>query len=309
MATQLSTADVVAINSSESTVGMINQISKQIPELGFLAASPVEKTAYKTIVRTALPSAGFRAIGTGRVRDVGTIAARDVACKYLDASWSADAAAISGIDWGNPVQEQQQAHLLAAMKDLQAQIYYGTGADAAGFAGYASLFPNSNSDGVIDAGGTSASTGSSIYLVKTGVQDVCLAWGNGGKIEEGDVFDTVLLDGSSNPYNAKAQTVAGYVGLQITNYNSLVRIANVTADAGKGATDDLIYSGLTEFARRYGLMPDGIFMSYRSWGQLRTSRTAVNATGASAPLPTDVGGIPVYPTLGLGNTEAIITAG
>jgi hypothetical protein len=308
MAEQLSSADVVAINSSEEMVGMIYEISQRIPELGFLAASPVSKTSYKTIVRTGLPTAGFRAINAGRARDVGTIVARDVECKYLDASWTADNAALKGIDWSDPIREQQFAHLLSAMKSLQRQIYDGTSADASGFAGYASLFPNSDSDGVVDAEGTTESTGSSIYLVKTGRQDVCLAWGNNGEIAEGDVFDLEMLDGSSNPYMGKGQAIEGYVGLQITNHNSLVRICNVTEDSDKGATDDLIYEGLMEFAERYGMTPDGIFMSYRSLKQLRASRTATNAVGAPAPTPTDVEGIPVFPSLGITDTETLLTA-
>jgi hypothetical protein len=48
-------------------------------------------------------------------------------------------------------------------------------------------------------------------------------------------------------------------------------------------------------------------MSYRSLRQLRDSRTATNAVGAPAPTPTDVDGIPIYPTLGITDTEALLT--
>lgn len=308
MPDKLSSADVIAINSAEEIVGVINELSSQIPELAFFAASPVAKTSYKTLVRTALPTAGFRAINAGRTRDVGTLEARTVECKFLDASWDADLAALTGVDWGDPVAEQQSAHLLAALKALQLQIWNGTGADANGFPGANSLFPYSDSAGVIDAGGTTAATGSSIYLVKTSEQDACLAWGNGGEIAVGDVVEQQLYDGTGKPYMGRAQSISGWAGLQITNSKSIVRIANVTADSGKGATDDLIYQGIELFAQQYGVDPDGIFMSHRSRRQLRESRTATNATGAAAPIPTDVGGIPVFATNGILNTEALLAA-
>lgn len=305
MAEKLTSADVVAINSSESMVGIIHEISNQIPELGFYAASPVSKTSYKTLVRTALPSAGFRAINAGRDRNVGTVVARTVDCKFLDASWDADRAALDGIDWGNPEDEMRQAHMLAALKALQRQIYDGVAADAGGFPGLASLFPNSDSDGVVSASGV-GETCSSVYLVKTGVQDTCLAWGNDGAIREGEVIDQQLYDGDGKPYMGRVQSVDGWAGLQITNHKSVVRIANVTA--AKPLTDDLVYEGIMKFGERYGVAPDGIWASYRSVSQLRQSRTATNATGAPAPVPTEVGGIPLHATLGITNTETALTA-
>jgi hypothetical protein len=308
MAERLTSADVVAINSSEEMIGVILQVAKQVPELAYLAASPISKTKYSTLVRTALPTAGFRAINAGRDRNVGTVVSRTVECKYLDASWDADNAALSGIDWGDPIRDQQVAHMLAAMKSLQRQIYDGTGADAAGFPGYASLFPNSDSPGVIDAGGTTGSTGSSVYLVKTGEQDACLAWGNDGRVEAGEVYPTQLTDGDGKTYHGKAQSIEAWAGLQITNHNSLVRICNITEDADKTLDDDLIYKALMLFGERYGVMPDHIWMSYRSLKQLRSSRTATNATGQPAPIPRDVEGVPVIPTLGITNTETLLTA-
>ncbi len=308
MAAKLSSADVVAINSAEEIVGIIVELSKKIPELGFFAASPVMKTSYKTLVRTALPTAGFRAINAGRTRDVGTLVARTVDCKFLDASWDADNAALTGVDWGDPVLEQQSAHLLAALKALQSQIWNGTGADAAGFPGVNSLFPNSDSEGVINAGGTTADTASSVYLVKTGEQDVCMAWGNDGTIKAGDIIDQQLYDGDGKPYMGKAQAIEGWAGLQITNHKSLVRIANLTEDAGKGLTDDLLYQAIETFGERYGVEPDGIFMSHRSRRQLRDSRTATNATGAPAPVPMEVENIPIMATTGITNTEALLAA-
>jgi hypothetical protein len=48
-----------------------------------------------------------------------------------------------------------------------------------------------------------------------------------------------------------------------------------------------------------------MFMTRRSRGQLRNSRTATNATGAPAPMPTEVGGVPIEVTDSLSNVEAL----
>src|SRR5699024_6960789 len=156
-------------------------------------------------------------------------------------------AALTGVDWGDPVAELQQAHLLAALKELQSQIWNGTDNDANGFTGANSLFTSASGDGVIDAGGSTASTGSSVYLVKSGTQDACLAWRNDGPITAGEVTEQQLYDNSSNPSMGKAQAVEGYAGLQITNHKSIVRIANITEDSGKGLTDDLLYDAISLF--------------------------------------------------------------
>ena len=55
---------------------------------------------------------------------------------------------------------------------------------------------------------------------------------------------------------------------------------------------------------------NAIFMSLRSLGQLRDSRTATNPTGQEAPFPSSIvgidgGDIPLYPTSGILNTESL----
>ena len=83
----------------------------------------------------------------------------------------------------------------------------------------------------------------------------------------------------------------------------MCRIKKLTADSGKGLTDALIYSALAKFPT--GVRPDVMFCSRRSLHQLRNSRTATNQTGAPAPIPTEVEGIPIVPTDSLSDIEAL----
>lgn len=305
---RMTSADVLALNSSEALVGLIRQTAKKFPEIEQFAATPIEKTTYKTLVETALPSVGFRAINSGREHQKPTLAAREVACKFLDASWSLDEAAAKACEWGVDAAcaIQANAHLRAALKSVCSQIWYGTSADASGFAGLASLLDDSDDDMVVNAGGTTASTGSSLWAIKFGIDAVCLAWGQNGQINEGERQYCQIFDGDGKVMWGYAQPITGYVGLQFTNYNAVGRICNLTADTGKGLTDDLIASLLAEFP--VGEEPDAFFCSRRSRKQLQNSRTATNATGAPAPVPTEAFGVPLFATDSIVNTEALLTA-
>jgi hypothetical protein len=94
-----------------------------------------------------------------------------------------------------------------------------------------------------------------------------------------------------------------YVGVQVGSINSVARIKKVTEDSTKTLTDKLIYQALAKFPE--GIRPDAIFMTRRSREQLRASRTATTTTGAPAPIPQDVEGIPIVATSALTNTEAL----
>lgn len=304
---RMTSADVIALNSSEAIVGLIRQGTKKFPEFDVFQASPVEKTTYKTLVRTALPSVGFRAIDSFRTTQKATLAARSVDCAFLDASWDIDEAAVLACEWGQAkaLEVQAVSHLDAMKSAIGSQIWYGVSADASGFAGVAALLANADDDMVVNAGGTTPATGSSLFAVKFGVDACQLAWGLNGKIAEGEIMRSKLYDGDGKSAWGWAQSISGYAGLQLTNYGAIGRICNLTADNGKGLTDDLIAALLEKFA--VGDEPDAFFCSRRSRAQLQASRTATNPTGAPAPIPTESFGIPIYASDSILNTEALLT--
>lgn len=305
---RMTAADVLAVNNSEELVGMINQVIQSIPELQVMYATPITKTSYKTLVKTADPSVGFRSVNSGRETQKATLTTRDVDCYFLDASWDIDEAAARACEWGVAAAQaiQAQAHLAAAFKAIASQTWYGVDADASGFAGVAALLDNSDDDMVIDAGGTTESTGSSVFAVHTALQGVAYAFGQDGKFGEGEIQYTRCFDGDGASFWGWAQAISGYVGCQLTNYKAIGRICNLTADSGKGLTDDLIADLLSEFGTEF--YPNALFMSRRSLKQLRDSRTATNAVGQPAPFPTEVFGIPIYVSDAVLNTETLLTA-
>ena len=81
---RMTSADVLAVNNSEELIGVIMQVAKRVPELGFYAASPIAKTVYETLVLTALPTVGFRAANAGRTVQKPTLTTATVTCKFLE---------------------------------------------------------------------------------------------------------------------------------------------------------------------------------------------------------------------------------
>lgn len=308
----MTSADVIKINNSEELVGVIDEVIKTIPELGFFGASPVQKNTYKTLCVSGLPTAGFRAPGSARTWSTATLGNKTVECKYLDASWILECAVATQSDWGKEVAIaiQQKTHLKAALFDVAKQTWYGTSADAGGFAGLKSIIAavdNADTDDgtmVIDANsGGGVSDGSTVFAVRTGLDSIQYAWGSEGRITEGDIKEQVIGSTGAGAWFF-TQQIAGWVGLQVTSRNAAAMITNLS-DAGSGAqglTDNLLYKLLGKFPAGEG--PDAIFMSRRSLEQLRRSRTATNATGAPAPTPTEIEGVRIIATDAIVNNEA-----
>lgn len=280
----------------------------------FLTALPMvtssNGTNHKYMKETGAPVVGFRAVNAGRELDssVDTVVSLDL--KVLDFSWAVDyALAKAWRKGGAPalIAREGLRHLKAALFQFEKQIFYGTGNDAGGFAG---LLDNAQFDAladgmVVNAGGTTASTASSVWLVTANQDACCSVMREGNPIELGETVVIDMLDGSSKHFPAYYTPASTWCGLQIGGAYDIVRIANLTEDSGKGLTDDLIYTALSKFPG--GRVPTHIVMNRRSLAQLRKSRTATNATGAPAPIPREVEGIPIIVTEAITSTEAIET--
>ncbi len=109
---------------------------------------------------------------------------------------------------------------------------------------------------------------------------------------------------TTGTYPALYTPITGWVGLQIGGAYSVGRICNLTAQAGKTLTDALIAQLIATFPAGKG--PTHLAMNRRSLFQLQAARTATNATGAPAPIPTDSFGIPIIPTDAILSTETIL---
>jgi hypothetical protein len=302
--------DIVKANGADKLVGVVDETTKAHPEIRMGAARTIKGLNYKTLVRTALG----RTTGSFRTANQGTVAIKHVYENRLVETYimepriEVDKAVADAYEDGAKVYiaQESQGALEGEMQGLASQFYYGTGTggNTLGFPGLLASYDATNM--VVDAGGTTASTGSSVWFVKFGPQAVQWVWGMGGNFD----FNPVRIESIIDP-NDSTKKFVGYVtellarpGLQVGSVRSICRIKKLTADSGKGLTDALIYSALSKFET--GVVPDVAFCTRRSLEQLRASRTATNEQGTPAPTPTVVaGGIPILPTDAILNTESL----
>lgn len=294
--------DIARANGSDAVVGLIEETSRAVPEITMGAARTIRGINYKTLVRTGLPTVGFRNANEGAANSKGVYENRMFETHILNPRWTCDKAVADTYEDGAAAYIAMEASgiMEAAMQWLGAQFYYGTSNDAKGFPGLIAAYDSTNME--VDATGTTSSTGSSCWGVRFGVKDVQWIYGQNGSLALSDVETHPVSDGT-NYYTAYIQEILAHVGLQVGSLRSIGRIKNLTADSGKGLTDARIASLLTKFA--VGFPPDVLLCSRRSLEQLRASRTATNATGAPAPTPTEAFGIPIVATDSILNTEAI----
>lgn len=300
----MTSTDVLKINNSEELVGLIEDVVKDIPEINFFAASPVQKNSYKTLALTALPSTAFRATGSYREFQTATLTNKTVECKYLDASWILEKAVAQQSDWGEDFAKAltQRAHLKSEFFTLAKQIWQGTDSDANGFTGLDAIIDavvdGDKKEMVVTANTGSITDASTVYAVRTGIDSCQLAWGSNGQFNESDVREQLLTTKDSSKTSGAwfyAQDLGGWVGLQVTSKYAAGKITGLSATNTKqGLNDDLLYELIERFP--VGMKPDGLFMSRRSFSQLRQSRTAYNAIGAPAPYVQEFEGIPIYVT-------------
>ncbi len=306
-----SLVDIAVINDQNLADIEVTDLLDDAPFLKALAAEfASDGDKHKYTKETSAPVVGFRDVNAGIEHDVSGDTLVTIALKILDASTRVDMAA-AGIWKKGPaefVARKNRRSIKAAFAQAEAQLIYGTGNKADGFVGLADASTlDAIADAmVINAGGTTASTGSSIYLIRTNNDgtDVNLVLGQDGNIEMGDTTTQEVQDATGKHYHAYVTPIMAWLGLQIGSAYSAGRIVNLTEDSGKGLTDDLIYEALAAFPS--SRQPNLIVANRRSIKQLRASRTATNSTGAPAPRPVDVDGIPLISTDAITNTESIL---
>jgi hypothetical protein len=290
------------------------EISNILDRTPFLSRLPfVESsngTTHKYITHTSHPTVGFVAENDGRDFDHSSDLAVTANLKILDFSFAVSKPTADAWRSGGAqayIAREAQRHITAAMMALEDQVLNSTDGTN-GFTGLATLGTlNGLADSmVVNAGGTTTDTASSVYLVNEG-DSVGIAGvykGDGPSVSLGETI-VQNFTGANGNYPAYYTPGTAWFGLQVGGAYSVSRIANLTEDSGKGLTDQLLFEGWKRHP--IGQKPSVIVMNRRSQEQLRSSRTATNATGAPAPLPGDWEGVPIVVTDTLKEDEALLT--
>ena len=306
--------DVIKSNAANMNgIGMIDEVSRRTPFMSRGQFRAIKGINFKTLVQTSASNTtgSFRKINSGVSPSISTEENRLVETYPIQPRFHIDAQlAVNAEDGAEAFMARKIKGILATeFIAHEKQMFYGAASGLGNALGYPGLLDAYDAVNMVkDAGGTTAGTGSSVWLVQFAPDSVQGILANGGQFQFGPVRLESLPDaGGINYLDFYVQTLLAQIGLQVANVLRVARIKKLTADVGKGLTDILLMDTIALFPQ---VQPNAIFMSLRSLAQLRDSRTATNPTGAMAPFPTsmlgvDGGEIPIYPTAGILNTESL----
>lgn len=321
---QATLLDLARLNGNDAVVGLVEENLTYAPELSVVPARTVRGTSYRTVSRDTYPGVGFRAANGGVPYTKSTFLNRLHECYIFSGNIRADVAVMNAHEDGAEAFKaiESSGVMKQAMIDIGSQFIYGTASDAKGFPGLQAfhdafsteLTARSVAPIVLDAGGTTASTGSSVYGVKFGDQGLQFIFGNNSTLTLSDWFRQMVNDGTAGQdYLAECASLNSWIGLQAATPYCVGRLKDATADSTKGVTD----AKLAELLALYpvGYKPDVWFMSRRSAFQLQSSRSATSITNSGAKgqdgrdvfaaEPTSACGIPIVVTDSITNTEAL----
>ena len=309
---QANLLDIAKLNGSDTIVGLIEETLTYAPEVQIMPARTIRGTSYKVVSRTSYPGVGFRAANEGSTPTKSSFENQLIECYILSGAVQADIAVARAYEDGEQAWKDIESIgvMRQAMIELGSQVIYGTSVDAKGFPGLQAIHTAFNSGLVVDAGGTSAGTGSSVYGINTDTQGVQLVFGSGTTFELGEW--RIENVGTDTVYPAHVANLTAWVGMQVGSKYSVGRLKDATAETGFGVTDAKLADLLSKYP--VGYRPNYWLMNRRSAFQLQVSRStafsalgAKSATGAEvfAPLPLESNGIPIVITDSIASDEAL----
>lgn len=305
---RLNILDLAKLNGADAVVGLIEESLAAAPEVATIPGRTIKGTSFKTVIRTGLPTVGFRSLNEGMDGSKSTFAEKLVQCYIAGGLLEVDKASAAGYDNGAAeLQAIEGAGIMeAALRKIGTQVFYGT--EAKGFPGLSAMY---SSDLEVD--GTASTAKSSVYAVRFGTQGVQLIYGNETPFVLSPWTEGYAEDSAGKKFPAWLANLNSWVGLQSVNKYAVGRIKQLGAntDTGKTLTDKMVAELLSKWI---GPSPDVLFMNRRSAYQLQFSRSVTiyaqgnvkpaASIGTIAPMPTESNGIPIVVTDQLTSAEA-----
>jgi len=297
-------AEIITMNESNLEFN-VNDVLNQAPMIQRLSAYSINGTQEKYLKTVGAPTVGFRNLNDGAENDVADHTQVTVSLAIADASFNCDIAAAEGYRLGPGafLAMQLRNHMQAMMFKIEQEVLYGENTN--GFAALADELDALADSTVITGGGDEADGCTSVWAVRTGFNDVQLAWGNEGVIQAKDTSIIRTAGSSTGHYGSYWTPVTGYVGLIYGSAWSAGRLCNLDTSADGLLTDDKISNLLDTFP--VGRKPNMLVMSRQSLGQLQRSRTATTTTGAPAPYPESSFGVQIVVSDAVSNSEAVVS--
>lgn len=293
--------DIAARTGSDEIVGLIEDVTTYAPEFSVIPAMTKSGTTYRVTRRTALPTAQFANAGEAVTVGKSIYVQETKEMYWLDCQLRVPESVAKADDrkLGDFLTSESQGALQAVTNLIGAQVFYGTSADAKGFAGL-----QAQSVGKWPTGGTTNST--SAYLVWLNPQGVSFVVGNDGQISMPE-WAMQAITGATTQNMAWVSNISSYLGLQVGSANAVYRVSGITAAA---PLTDANGNGLVSkvpLSRRNGLR---WFMNRTAAYTLQKSRTGITYVPAGSggspafpSMPTELAGVPITVTDSLVDTE------
>ena len=300
-------ANMVLINDRNLSEIEIPNFFSNSPFMRTNAATTASYDTKHRWIRHADPAVAARAVNDGREVQKSVDTMVEIDLKILDGSFRVDRELVREYHRGGQagwLNRELARHLNAMMFHSEKQVFRGTANDSLYFSGFPNVteLATIGGGGVISAGGSTASSQTSAYVVRSGSMDVEIVTGYSGSIAVGEPTIQETTGATTGTFPAIYVAVGGWYGLKVgSTVTSVKRIANIESSF----TDDHIYAAIKEFDS--GRQPTHIYCSRKALELLRSSRTATNISGDPAGRPTTIEGIPIIPTDGISVTEAVVT--
>jgi hypothetical protein len=206
-------------------------------------------TGERVVIRTGLPTVYWRALNQGIPNSKSVTAQVDEACGMLEARSEVDKdlAMLNG----NTAQfrlSEDTAFLEAMNQTMASTLFYGNpGTDPKQFLGlaprYSALTGSNNAQNVITAGGSDATSNTSVYLVVWGDNTVYCPFPKGSKagLMHEDLGEQTVYNSDGTRLQAYATRYQWKNGLVVKDWRYVARICNID-------TDDLISQQTTQAA-------------------------------------------------------------
>lgn len=294
---------IIQLNDLNNADINVSDLLMDAPVVNAMAAVRASQggTSHKYLKETGEPGATFRAVQEGFLNAASEDEQVSIACKFFDGSFYRDIALTDGYKGGRAayVAKETMRAIKAMFKGLEKNILQGTGGvTGTGFTGFPdnTLVDALADPMVVNATGNG---GQSVWFARTAEDGVAIVAGNDGVIDfayDPDQLTYIPTVVSATPatqrgYFALSVALSGYFAMQYGNIYGLGRICNLDGTTGKTLTDNMISDALSKFPS--GSYPNVCIMSRSARKELQQSRTAVNATGAEAPFPVEVFGVPI----------------
>ena len=228
-----------------AVIELLGQTNEMLTDMLWMECN--DGAGHKTTVRTGLPSATWRLLNYGVVKSKSTTAQVRDSTGMLEAYSEIDKA-LADLN-GNSAEfrmGEDMAFIEGMNQTMQGTVVYGsTVANPERFTGLGPRFnalTAPNGSNIVNAGGTSANSNTSIWLVGWGQNTVHGLFPKGSKagLQVRDLGEVALYDANNNVYQGYRTHFKWDCGLSVRDWRFVVRIANIDITSGAVSTSNLV---------------------------------------------------------------------